>query len=298
MNNRQRAKNDSYDRIADFNTRNAVVLAAIDGYAIEQTAFNTAHAAVETAGGKQQVTTGKNRELADDDKQDMAKLLAKLAMKASVKAGQAGNVTLEQQLDVTESYFFKATKIVALQRALVVRNLLNDNLATLTNIKPADITAADSAIATYDAAKDEPIENVQLKKAQGTDQLPAAYTTADKAINNMFKLVKSELTDTHPEIVAELELAKEIIDTGIRHTEVDFTIVSFTDGSPIGGATVTDESNGKQYTTDKNGEATIDSHLSGDFTFTIAATGYQTVHVGTHINRGKLNTVDVKLKGV
>ena len=149
-----------------------------------------------------------------------------------------------------------------MQRALVLRNLMNENLAVLTNILPADITAIDDAIAAYTAIMNKPLINIRRKKSQGTDVLPPLFKSADKLLDNMFRLVKSYFFITNPAMVNEMALAMHIIHTGIRHTLVNITVLAAEDDAALADAVALDNSNGKTYASDYTGLVHIERHTS------------------------------------
>ena len=293
MNNRQRAKKDSYDRLTSFNTNYATQLSAIDGYTAAQKAFDDAVTIIDKAGGKQEILSGNSPGLVLAEKENMTRLLLKLALKGAVKATQSGHAALAKELGISETFIVKATKVVALQRAQNIRNVLHANLAILTNIKAADISALDNAIATYDNLKDAPVRHIQHKKAHGTDQLPAAFAAADSAVKNMYWLVKSEWADTEPALVSEMELAKEILDTGLRRTSIAFTVTDAS-GTPVAGATLTN-GKGKSCTSTADGLAMLETLRPGNHLFTATAVGHPVKHVPVKVEPGKEHVVEVRL---
>ena len=294
MNNRQRSKLDSYNRVADFNNKYATEIATIPEYAAEKTAFDTAHALINEAGTVQAAKIGIANNAIQQAKSIMAKTVVKYATRGAVKAKQTGNLALANLLDEPETFIFFTNKTLAVERANSLRDALNENLTTLTNITAANITEIDTAITAYDEIKDDPVEGIQSKKASGTDRLPLQFKTADEAIDGMFALVSSYFTDVNDAMVDELRLAIEIIDTGIRHTDVSIAVLASESDSPIAGAIV-EESQGKTYLTNLQGIAEIGSHRSGSFNFTISAANRQPVTFSAIIVRGKENDFTVKL---
>ncbi len=298
MNNRQRAKLDSYNRINNFNTVNQADIATISEYGFEQNSFDNARAAINNAGSTQAMLTGSKITPVDNAKEQMAAAIIKLALRGMVKAKQMGEVELANELNETPSFILKATKTLAVQRAKNLRNIINDHLSALTNITAGDIASVDATIASYNDMKDQPIEARQHKKATGTDVLPAAYNAADEAVSNMYSLLQSYFLETKPELVNEFSLAMEIIGTGLRHTTVDFITLADESGNALANVSVRDENNGKEYVTDDEGLTHIGSHRSGTYTFNITATGRQTVNFSADIARGTNNTYTVRLKAV
>ncbi len=186
---------------------------------------------------------------------------------------------------------------MAVQRAQVLRDLMNDNLTVLTSITAADITSIDDAIAAYSVKMNDPVLQVEHKKSQGTGTLPALFKATDAVLDNMYRLVKSYFFRTQPAMVAEMGLAMQIINTGIRHTIVNITLLDETN-TPLEGGEAIDNSNGKKYVSDYTGLLHIEQHKSGHDTFTITAAGKQQVNIGMDIKRGTENKLTVKMMNV
>ncbi len=297
MHNDQRVKFDSYLRVQAYNTKYAAALAAIPDYTALQTAFDNNVTQVINASRQQQQTNGATSEMLTTLKRNMAETVIEFAGRSVVKAHLAGNEALANQLDEPAGYIFYADKIIAVQRAQVLRNLMNDNLAALTSIAAADITAIDEAINAYASKMNDPVLQVEHKKSQGTGTLPALFKTTDAVLDNMYRLVKSYFFRTQPPMVAEMGLAMQAINTGIRHTIVNITLLDETN-APIEGGEAVDNSNGKKYTSDYTGLVHIEKHKIGHDTFTITAPGKQQVTIGMDIKRGTENKLMVKMMNV
>jgi len=295
MENDQKAKLDSYQRVQAFNTRYETDLATVTDYTPLKLAFDEVTGKILLTSGEQEETTGVTVEFLNGAKRNMAETVIEFASRGVVKAQLAGNNELANQLDEPVSFIYRAEKNVNIQRALGLRNLMNDNLAVLTNITAENIAAIDTAISAYADMMHKPLINIQRKKSQGTDALPALFKTADKLLDNMFRLVKSYFFRTKPTMVNEMALAMQIISNGIRHTLVNITILAAEDDAVLEGAVALDNSNGKTYESDHTGLVHIDTHKSGHDTFTFSAAGRQTVTVGMDIKRATDNRLTVKL---
>lgn len=294
MNNTQRAKLDTCNRVKEFNTKHSEALATIEEYATEQTAFNNALVIINNAAQVQSGPAGTTSDATALAKETMAKLVIKYALRALVKAKQAGNTILANHLDHTLTYLLNATKTLAVQRAKEIRDQLNNNLATLTNVTATNITEISNAIAAYDAIKDKPTIDVQQRAATGTSQLPDAITAAFKAIENMFDLITSYFADTNKAMVDEFTLAKQIINTGIHYTGVSGTVTK--NGSPLKNANVSIAGTNKIATTDTDGHYTISKVKTGDYMLEASeAAGGDIKTKVVHITKGNFETVDFAL---
>jgi hypothetical protein len=96
-------------------------------------------------------------------------------------------------------------------------------------------------------------------------------------------------------MVNEMALAMQIINTGLRHTLVNITMLAAEDNTALGGVVALDNNNGKSYISDAAGLVHIDMHRSGHDTFTLSAAGRQEVTIGMDIRRAADNRLTVKL---
>lgn len=297
MKNLERAKLDSYNRITKFNTTHGSVLGTIPDYAGVESNFNTLLGILTSAANVQALDTKGNTNASETAKQTMAKLVIKFAKRGAVKARLLSNLELAGELDEPISYILRATKTDAVKRASDMRNALNNNLSTLTTITAANISQIDNAITAYNGIKDNPTIAIQVKKASGTDVLPGNYALIDAAVDNMFDLIYSYYEDTNAALVDEFALAKQLLNTGIRHTSVEITVTDVLSGKAINACTVTDVKSGKIYGGDE-GVVDIPKHRSGHYHFTVSAEDYANVDLGVDIKHGMSNEFTVKMKRV
>ena len=295
MKNLERSKLDSYDRIKQFNVKHATDLSAIPDFPGELTKFNNLLPALLAAVNVQQDDTSGNSLASSTTKTNMAKLVIKFAKRGVVKAKNANNFVLAAELDEPITYILNASKIVAVQRATSMRNTMNSNLTLLTTINAANITQIDNAITAYDTVKDNPTIAIQLKKANGTDVLSSNYTLMDAVVENMYDLVYRYYEDSKPAMVDELMLAKQILNTGIHHTSVNFAVTDEFDNLLL-RATVKDVKSGKIYEADDEGNLNIPKHRAGHFHFIISNLGFTDVDMGIDVKQGMKNNFTVKMK--
>jgi hypothetical protein len=290
MNNTQRAKLDTCNRVNSFNVKHATILDTIAEYALEQVAFTTALTTINTAAQVQSGTQGTSTDAVSIAKESMGKTVVKYALRGLVKARQTNNVILANHLDHGTTYILQAPKTLAVQRARDLKDQLSNNLTTLTNITPDNITEIDTAINTYDALKDSPIIQIQQRVATGTNPLPLAYSEAFKAIDNMYDLISSYFIDTNRPLVDEFILAKQIIITGVRHTGVTGTVLK--EGYPLKDTIITIVGTKKVTQTDMEGHYAISGVKTGDYTIE-AKSKTGEVHTKTvHITKANFEVLD------
>jgi len=220
MKNSQRARHDSIKRVINCvtNPTNAAKVALIPDYPAEEAKLIAKEQQITNAGAKQAADT--SGAIADNKsaKYEMAKNVIKFARRGAVKARNAGNHTLAEQLAHHVNYIFKASKGLAIQHALDIRNALNNNLGIITNVTPADITTIDATITAFQDVETDPVSLIEQKKAGGTDLIPGFLNDADLIIENIYDLIYSYYFDTDPAFVDEVKLAMQIINTGVHHT--------------------------------------------------------------------------------
>ncbi len=292
MTNTQRAKLDTCNRIHDFNEKYKDDLKTNDEYAAEQKDFDDALININTAIQLQDADTGKPADTADTAKNEMADTIIKFALRGLVKAKQAKNNTLANQLDHPVTYLSQAPKTTAVLRAQNLVVVIKDNLATLTNIKANDVLDMDKTITTYNDIKDTAVEDIQHKAAAGTSPLPGFFTTAFAAIDNMYDLVRSYFSDVADKksLVEEMALAKQIILTGIHHTGITGDVMI--KGEPVEGATITVEGSKKSARTDAEGHYTLSRIRNGKHPVTVTLPDGKKITKMVDIIRGHMEVVD------
>ena len=294
MTNLQRDKKDSCNRVDAFNTTNATLLSPIAEYAAQQTIFANALLGINTAVQLQQTAAKVKASQVEVLKLGMGKTVIKYAERAAVLADENGDTDLAKSLTKPITYISKATKTNAVARATDIRDLLNNNLKTLTNITAANITEIDDAIAAYVAKKDKPTINKQARKAAGTNPLPSLFKTAFKAIDAMYKLVDSYFSDTNQPLVDELALAKKIIRTGIHHTGVQGVVRK--NGVIVPAAFINIIATTKFATTDLNGAYSIIKVRAKTYIIQAKNDAGDTDSKTVTLKRGQIITVDFDLK--
>lgn len=294
MDNEQRAALDSFKRVQRYNTEYATDMATIDDYGDLQDKFDALVVKIDKAGEEQVMARGATPDLMQDLKSEMGRTVIEFASRGSVKAELLGDMELANKLDKAFSFIAFADKETAVQRAKDLRKLLNDNLATLTNVSAANIATIDEAIDGYEGKMNDPIIEIEHRKSQGTELVPGYIKDTNDLLDKMYRLCKSYFNRTKPEMVNEMALAMQIINTGIRHTIVEIKIVDDS-GNGLEGVAVSDEKTHKNYLSDFDGVVHIEQHRSGHDSFNIFLSGWQQMKVGMDIKRGIKNSLTVHL---
>ncbi len=296
MNSYQKAKQDAFGRIQQFNITHSADIATVDGYDLEKADFDAAVDAYAQAALEQTADLSGNALASQQQMAAMAKTIVKFALRAVIKARRLGNTSLAEQLDHPESYMLYADKVDAMARANSMKDAMKNNTATLTNLAQADIDAMEAAIKAVQDAKTAQSEAKIVKKSTGTDLLQTEMQAADTAANNMYSLLQSYYADSNPALVNEFHLAMQATVIGTMHSSVHIAVQDDATSSPIAGATIAEAETKKSYTTDAEGNVNLDTHRIGKFHLTISATGKQSVTMLFTVQRGQSNELTVKLK--
>ncbi|MBI3236007.1 MAG: carboxypeptidase regulatory-like domain-containing protein [Bacteroidetes bacterium] len=293
MNNSQRAKLDTCNRVKEYLTKFDSELATISELGIEKSAFLSALEAINAAATVQSQTAAAATDAVKNAKEKMAIITIIYAKRAKVKAIQANNTTLVNHLDHPFSYISGASKTLAVHRATEIKNQLNNNLAILTNITTANIDEITDAINAFDSIKEQPVTIIQARSATGTSPLPTAFAVAFKSINNIHELIESYFTLTNKPLVHEFELAKQILSTGIHRTGAEGVVTK--DGSPILNATVKVAGTDKVAKTDIDGHYIIANIKVGDYTIEASNENGDKASKIVHISKGSFETVNIAI---
>jgi len=186
-------------------------------YTLERDKFNTA---LDSVGKAAQNQTPDTTVITDDihnDWDDMVAVVMKYAARAVVRAHQAGATELEGGLDKPKTYY-GATKQLALNRSIEVKNLMKDNRTViLTNITLDNITEMELEIDTFSGIRGKNKVAVETKKSTGTDVINGNLDNVDLPKGMVGKLVLSYLPGNLAEWEAQIKVGKA---AGIRHLDL------------------------------------------------------------------------------
>jgi len=318
MENKQRSKLDSYDRIKKFNNDNATVLSTlpifppdtISDYDHEKAIFDEAYQSISTALGVQANTTGITGDQADAVKSAMAAIIIKYALIASIKANRKGNASLAAALDHPVTYITRATKQEAIKYASTMCKAMSDNrydantnpTGILNNITSQNITDMSNAITAYQNIQAQPIATIQITKAIATDVLPSFIITADEAINNMYDILFSNFNDDpiNGTLVNLFSAAMHVIPTGTHRTGIAATVTAIvppaTEATPIAGVTMYISELNKSAISDANGLINLQGIKAGTYNAVFSAANMITKTVSITVIKGHIIEVNVVLQ--
>jgi len=267
----------------------------LDEFADVYKEFNDTSSALDEALGLQEKETAGVLPLVLSKRELMAETIHNYTLRASVLVSSPKYIDLYTAINKSVGYYQFGSKITGVERAKETRKALSENLAIFKNITPLIIEEIDSVIIDYDKNKDDASDHVKTKKALATDAIPKLLARNILAKENIYKLAVSYFNKSKPKLVSELSLAKQVVNTAVRYTSILFNFIDEKTNTPLLNVTVKDESNGKTYHSNEDGDIRIDSHRSGQFHFTISADGKASKDYLAIIKRGIANEFEIKL---
>jgi hypothetical protein len=188
----QERKLSMYYEVKDFLTANAMVVNTLPNFAGFNTQFNGYVSQIETLRKQQEADkTGiaKNKDLL---KEDLIAKAADVARKVGAYAAVVNNTVLAAEVGYSKSDFRKCADTILRDRAQVVYDRANANVANLAayGVTAAVLTALQTAITTYAGYFAKPKLGISDKKL-ATDSLADVFALADGVLTDkMDKLVE------------------------------------------------------------------------------------------------------------
>ncbi len=307
MNDVQRREHDSIKRIIATSTSatNAPKLteALVPGFPAELAKLIDVEALISLAGQKQATDTSGAVPDNISSKYIMSKLAVKYSLRGAIKARNAGNHKLAEQLAHRINYIFKAAKGLAVQRATDMCDTLNNNLSICNNVTTADILLINDAITNFKAIESEPTLLIEEKKAEGTDKLILLFKESSGIIENMYDLVYSYYFEDDTALVDEFQLAMQIIKTGVHHTGLNSTCI---DANPPVNAISSFLMNvlikiieiDRTTKTDINGLGQIVKFKPGTYHVEFSLTSFVTQTLIIQFKRGRMLDLQIEMKRI
>lgn len=281
-------------RVQGLWTSYALDLNSIAEMAPEKANLDAVLLKIEIASAAQSSDITGNAALKEMLKQEMAGKVVKFAMRGRVKARQAHNISLEQELNQPVTYYTKVEGAEALAKAMATRDKIKSNLLILTNITDDNVVEMDKAIAAFEAMLAVPKADKQTQKVVGTDQIVALNVELDNIIISMGDLIHSYFEDS---ILSQEFDAKSKLGTSIsRHNHVIFHVEAASTHKPIVTAKATNVKTNKTVTADDEGMIEFETVNAGKQAFIIGADGYTDKTVYVLVNRGTTTELVIDLE--
>ncbi len=234
----------------------------------------------------------------------MADTMEGVVVRAGSKAKGLKLPTLEKQFDKPFSYFFYATKDVAIERTEAYEELLKFHKTELVNIKTEDYTAIHDTIAAYKGCKEVPKVTKKKKKAAGTDALALALKRGKKRKKTMLKLLVNFYKVVNPIIAGRAKLAAKKV-TLSRHIFGKYQVSESITGVGIANATITEVHTSKKgnvktrkFLPDENGSFNFGKHSLGEYLLNVEAKDFDNTSFSVKFQKNEPNVFEIKMKRI
>ena len=203
---------------------------------------------------------------------------------------------LELSLDKPISYFSKGEDILIIQRCSEQKEIMKNNVATLTDITPANITMMEAKIQDFIAIHDKPNDSKKMKKVHATEPIHDKLNEIDGPKNILGKIVYGYL----PDLISEWNEISRIGDSeGLHHTSLFVQYTGFDTGIHLKNVqcTLTDGITTITKKSSIKGWVRFYSLNPGEWTLTSTYMGYETDvldKIGT--DKDRIVNLEVKLK--
>ena len=250
---------------------------------------------------------GKTEAVSTDDvavaKKNMSGTVMNIVNRAIIKCGQDPiNPSLALKLTRPSEYILASTKLIAVEHATEMLTILGEpaNLAYLTNIKPAELTAAALVVANYNNIKETPSITIKNKKDTGILVINKSVKAGRKNVTNLITLVKIDSSESNPAMVTGISHAAVVLVLGVRYTPVEITVKDALTGNLIVNAKSTEKLRKKVRTlySDEEGVIPLKTHKAGDASITISVVGYEDFVLKEHIENKVLNVFEVRMRKI
>lgn len=231
-------------------------------------------------------------------KNNMSDGVFKLVKMARSKCQQIHNNEMLNKLNFHSNYIMRGDRQVCMDRANEISSLIHDNLAILTNILPANITAVNTIISTYSTARNIPEMTRKNKKSFGTALLKQALTDGRSSVLNMLQMLQAQYSVTDPGLVLEFKTLITINVMGVHHTPVNITFIdAITTLFIINGLLVRTTKKGaiRSFATNNKGVVVFKTHKPGKTEYIFKAAGYPDTSVTVTIIRGQKNNITISV---
>jgi hypothetical protein len=217
MNKFENARYNADNRVKDFMVANDTALSTMPLYADEKNKFDDGMTRLDAALQLQTKQTDVITENKAALKMEMAEIIHEFALRCSVQAHQLGDSELALALGKPLSYLLKSVDTRAFKRATEQKELMKNNISTLTVIAAVDIAKMEAVIAAFTLIKDRAREEIRHIKAEGTDLIKSTLNELDFYKDNIGKLIHSFL----PELSAYWDAEARVgLPSGRRHLSI------------------------------------------------------------------------------
>jgi hypothetical protein len=309
MTHKQESKYSMKLAVRDFFNKNATITATLPGYGALYALYLANIAQIQLIREQQEIDKSGIKDNKDLLRVDLVTKAYDVGKKTEVYAKMNNNVILAKEVHYSETDLSKAADSKLKDRALLIYDRANANLAALATygITAAVLTALKNAIDLFNAS----IPSTRTGKTEtkaATDQLAKLFKSDDDLLAK-FDLLVEVVRLSQPAFYSAYKDNRKVIDTANGSLALTALITDAINGEGIKGAKATfvlQNGTNKVATakmekplvkiTALKGIFKIKSLADGIYIVTIEKTGFKTVTVTVNIANGEMTVLEVKLE--
>ena len=295
MNTYNKLRLSSLHRIQDLCIANATALTAVTDYPPLKVSFDSGVTKIEIARAINEQNISNFATVKDANSLIMVETTYKYMLRGAFKASELHLPGLEKLLNIKKSKITSLDDDAIAVKCTEIKEILNTNIATLTNILPADITSIDDAIKAYKLSINSPKEAIDNRSNYGTKAIDKLFNDVEPHKINMGRVFHSYLP---ADAASAFDLAAKIgKPSGRRHVSIIMKFRDADTGDPVINVTTTFTKGSltEIKKSSKRGCIQIYSLEVGAWTATSVSEIYNTV-VNTNISVGDKRTARITLK--
>jgi len=307
MTNQQESRSSMYITTTAFSDNNASITASLPNYTSNLTLFKGICQEIQVIGEKQKIDNKGITENKNQLKANLIVLAADNARKLTTFARFTNNLTLQGEVNYSETDFKRFSETALRDYAQIVYDRAQSNIESLGqyDINVRSQETLQQAINAYNATLSAPRIGTN-EKTQATKKLSDLFKSADKILSDMDAAVEI-VRLSQPEFYRGYKTARKIIAKGITKLTLKGTITDAQNGEPLKGVTVSivaENGMSKSATesvemvkrTAAKGGFYIKSLNDGTYRVTLKKAGYAEATVIINVNGGERCEVKVALE--
>jgi hypothetical protein len=309
MTNKQESKYSMELALRDFLNQNATITATLPNFGTLFPTFTGNINQIQII--REQQETDKTGIAVNKDllRADLVAKALDISRKTEAYAKMTNNAVLTREVHYSETDLKKAADTILKDRALLIYDKANANLAALATygITAAILATLKSAIDLFNASIPKPRLGITEKK-QATDQLDKLFKAND-AILETFDTIVEVVRLTQPVFYAAYKNNRKVVETGTGSLSVKGLITDATTGAPLKGVSVSFSLDGaavkaKAATnakpdlvkkTAEKGGFNIKTLTAGIYVVTIKKNGYADQVTTVAVSDGEMSELNVQL---
>ena len=245
---------------------------------------------------------GKTPEVTSDDVDDLKKIMNKKVFaglkKALSKSRSMKDTKLINMFSFHADYILKSDKVIAPQRCLEIRDLLEAKMGILTTVKVIDVTAITTSVANFNAVKDIPVMSIKNRKSFGTALYNSSLAAGRDELKTIQMMIEGQLEESDKDFTEAYRSSIVITILGVRHTPMNVTFVDEITGKTISTVDmISQKKSGRETTLTSTVKGVIarKSQKLGNTDYVGKVAGYADAAFSIKPKKGVLSKITVRM---